>query len=139
LINPTFNYKKHTGAGSTCTVGCPQTRDFDWENYVTQKFEMPSTGSHILKIVSSDYSDRNCIDAINRNNVQSSVVYSSNCHRNIGDKEYNESATNRKFEKKCSSYDMNINPENNNFESIYRCCSPKISGPFLLEMIMLHL
>jgi hypothetical protein len=128
--HPVYNYKR---GGDTCKVGCPQTRDFDWENYVLQRFEMPSTGSHILKIVPSDYSKRNCINKISTNNQQSSVLYSSSCYKNIGDKEYNENLNNRKYEKKCSSYDMNINPEGNAFFSNYKCCSPKISGPFLLE------
>jgi len=121
-----------------CKFGCPQTRDFDIGITDTlEKYKSPETGSHIVKIVSQDYHERACVDRTSSDtrtgNFQNRVLYQSNCSENVGD--LTEAAVQRNYAKKCASYDINVNPEGEDFASTYRCCSPKISGPFKLETV----
>ena len=66
-------------------------------------------------------------------NQQDSVLYTGTCLENVGDLDDDENIHNRKYNKKCSSYEINVNPEGQRYRSLSRCCSPKVSGPFMLE------
>lgn len=135
--------------------GCSQLRDVDWDlnsngtaNGGDSKWEKPESGSHIMKIVSSDYYQRECTDRISSSVLQieqDSTVYLANCNDNVGDprtvpdplnptalRTGLESYNGKHYIEKCMSYSMNVNPKDQHINQS-RCCSPKISGPFLLD------
>jgi len=134
--------------------GCSQVRDLDWQlnsngtkSGGDQLWEVPESGSHIMKLVPQDYYTRECSDRISTvsANQQDYVVYAANCKENIGDpldqastidptnpRKGLESISGKHNIQKCMSYSMNVNPVDTHID-MSRCCSPKISGPFLLE------
>jgi hypothetical protein len=135
--------------------GCSQFRDIDWNlnsngtaNGGDSVWEIPESGSHIMKLVSSDYYSRECTDRISSTQLnieQDSTIYLANCHENVGDprsvpttssademRTGKESLNGKHYLEKCMSYSMNVNPEDKHINQS-RCCSPKISGPFLLD------
>lgn len=149
--------------------GCSQLRDVEWKLTSSgngqggdQLWNVPESGSHIMKIVPSDYYLRECTDRISGlvDNDQDFVIYAANCKDDIGDPKDNKDPVDwnknpdgsirypnadsglqvnvkrtkqgKHFTEKCMSYSMNVNPEDTRSNQ-HRCCSPKISGPFLLE------
>lgn len=134
--------------------GCSQTRDLDWQlnsngtkQGSDQIWTMPESGSHIMKLVSQDYYERECSDRISGiiTNEQDAVIYAANCKENVGDpmtpvtvedtdlpRTGEESIPGKHNIEKCMSYSMNVNPVDKHINQS-RCCSPKISGPFKLE------
>ena len=141
-------------------LGCSQTRDLDWNMYSTdanyrrpivdgaatdQNWKVPSTGSHIMKIVPFDYYKKECTWRVsgqikkNAEKSQNSVVYAYNCINSVGDPYINstgflskESPEGIHYLDKCQSYSINISP-NADISNTSRCCSTKLSGPFVLE------
>ena len=141
-------------------VGCSQTRNIDWLLYsdttqlrkvkplsdgkIDQMWNSPSQGSHIMKIVPNNYYENECTWRVSkaiRDISQNSVVYAANCLTSVGDPYINEHGFLSKespigihYLEKCNSYSMNISP-NAEISNQSRCCSPKISGPFLLDKL----
>lgn len=134
--------------------GCSQTRDIDFQlnpngtkQGSDQLWTVPESGSHIMKLVSQDYYERECSDRISGiiTNEQDAVIYTANCKENVGDpmtpvtvedtdkpRTGEESIPGKHNIEKCMSYSMNVNPVDKRINQS-RCCSPKISGPFKLE------
>lgn len=112
-----------------------------------QLWNSPSQGSHIMKIVPENYYDNECTWRIsgeikpNKDIAQNSVVYAANCLNSVGDPYMNangfiskESPAGIHYLEKCNSYSINVSP-NAEISNQSRCCSPKISGPFILEQL----
>lgn len=136
-----LNFGCGTSATDATGLGCPNLRDFDY-NSTRQKTTVSESGSHIMKLVTggngvdTSYHNRNCINRLEINNFQNSVLYQNNCLEDIGDLDgVKEGVVSKKYIKKCASYDVNLNPNGNFRKFSTRCCSPKISGPFKLETI----
>ena len=128
-------------------IGCLNTRDFDNSFGLTQQlWDHPESGSHIAKLVPYDYYEfpirtsvdwyaRECSLVVNEfnSNIQNSIIYKSGCGSNLGDLPGDETFAGRAYDTKCVSYSMNISPKNNILTNTDKCCSPVISGPFLIE------
>ena len=123
----------------------PQRTEEDPE--YDQLWNSPSQGSHIMKIVPENYYDNECTWRIsseikaNKDIAQNSVVYAANCLNSVGDPYMNvngfiskESPVGIHYLEKCNSYSINVSP-NAEISNQSRCCSPKISGPFILEQL----
>jgi len=119
---------------------CNQLRDYNknvstFGTLTTQEYKTPKTSSHIMKLVHKDYFKNECSTRISSNigQEQNTILHASNCISDVGNDDRGASLGIRHYIQNCNSYSMDLNPVADRSSSKHKCCSPKISGPFLLE------
>jgi len=116
---------------------CNQLRDYNKKIttsgvLTTTEFKTSKTSSHIIKLVNKDFFKTECSQRLSPNidiRLQNNILHANNCVSGVG----NADARTRHYLYNCNSYSVNLNPIADRGSVGTKCCSPKISGPFVSE------